>query len=140
MHAPTTYHPFAIKRILRYLKGYLGTGLHLHLRFLSTMTALFYADWARCPDTCRSITGFCIFLGANLLSWASKKQPTFSCSSREEKYKTLAITVSELLWISYLLHDLRVNINLSMITFCNNMSSTHVAKNPIYYVFSDKIY
>ena len=36
-----------------------------------------------------------------------------------------------ILWISYLLHDLHVTINLPMIIFCDNMSSTHMAKNPI---------
>jgi hypothetical protein len=31
------------------------------------------ADWAGCPDTRWSTTGYVMFLGANLVSWAAKR-------------------------------------------------------------------
>ncbi|XP_022855787.1 uncharacterized protein LOC111377007 [Olea europaea var. sylvestris] len=51
LHAPTTYHFFVIKRILRYIEG-----LHFGLIFRSStipsaLIACFDADWARCLDT-----------------------------------------------------------------------------------------
>ncbi|GJS83829.1 ribonuclease H-like domain-containing protein [Tanacetum coccineum] len=53
------------------------------------------ADWAGCPTTRRSTSGYCVFLGNNLLSWPSKRQQTLSRSSAEAEYHGVANAVDE---------------------------------------------
>jgi len=44
----------------------------------------------------RSITGYFLFLGGNLVTWRSKKQNVVARSSVEEKFKGMAQGVFEL--------------------------------------------
>ncbi|XP_026458745.1 uncharacterized protein LOC113359302 [Papaver somniferum] len=83
MHDPWEPHMQALKRILRYLQGTLDHGLFLYATTLTGLTAYSDADWAGCPDSRRSTSGYCIFLGDNLVSWSSKRQATVSRSSAE---------------------------------------------------------
>ncbi|GKA83177.1 ribonuclease H-like domain-containing protein [Tanacetum coccineum] len=62
------------------------------------------ADWAGCPNTRRSTLGTCVFLGKNLLSWSSKRQPTLSRSSAEAEYCGVVNAVAESFWLRNLLH------------------------------------
>ena len=97
LHAPTNDYFQAVKRILQYVKGTLHFGLSFTASSPATITAYFDADWAGCPDTRHSTSGYSIYLGDNLVSWSAKKQPTVSCSSCESKYHALASTATEVL-------------------------------------------
>ncbi|RVX23684.1 Retrovirus-related Pol polyprotein from transposon RE1 [Vitis vinifera] len=99
MHAPTEDHFRALKRILRYVKGIAHHGLQLHKQSTRDLLGYSDADWAGCPDTRRSTTGYAIFFGANLISWSSKKQSTVSHSSAEAEYRSLAIATADIAWI-----------------------------------------
>ncbi|PKI78139.1 hypothetical protein CRG98_001467 [Punica granatum] len=50
MHKPTTVHWSAVKRILRYLKGTITTGLHFKPGSISSLHGFSDADWAGNPD------------------------------------------------------------------------------------------
>jgi hypothetical protein len=63
-------------------------------------------DWVGCPDTRRSTSGYVVFLGANLVSWAAKQQPVVSRSSAEAEYHVVANGVAEASWMRQLLHEL----------------------------------
>ncbi|GKC30987.1 ribonuclease H-like domain-containing protein, partial [Tanacetum coccineum] len=64
------------------------------------------ADWDGCPTTRRSTSGYCVFLGNNLLSWSSKRQPTLSRSSAGAEYRGVANVVAETCWLRNLLREL----------------------------------
>ncbi|KAK9056903.1 hypothetical protein SSX86_024267 [Deinandra increscens subsp. villosa] len=131
MHAPREPHFNYLKRILRYLKGTSDHGLHLSPSKSVKLTAYSDADWGGCPDSRRSTSGYCVFLGDNLISWSSKRQPTISRSSAEAEYRGVANTAAELTWLRNLLLELHVPITQASIIYCDNISATYLSQNPV---------
>ncbi|GJX83735.1 ribonuclease H-like domain-containing protein [Tanacetum coccineum] len=103
MHDPREPHLTALKRILRYVCGTLDYGLQLYSSSTSSLVAYSDVDWAGCPTSRRSTSGYCVFLGNNLLSWSSKRQYTLSRSSAEAEYRGVANAVAETSWLRNLL-------------------------------------
>uniref|UniRef100_A0A2N9I9N7 CCHC-type domain-containing protein n=1 Tax=Fagus sylvatica TaxID=28930 RepID=A0A2N9I9N7_FAGSY len=133
MHQPGSSHFQAVKRILRYLQGTLAYGIRILSHSSLTLYGFSDADWAGCPDTRRSTTGYCIYLGANCISWASKKQATVSRSSAEAEYRAMASAAAELTWLTYLLHDLGISLPTPPVLFCDNTSALHMTVNPVFH-------
>ncbi|GJT73972.1 reverse transcriptase domain-containing protein [Tanacetum coccineum] len=59
-------------------------------------------DWAGCPTTRQSTSGYCVFLGNNLLSWSLKRQVTLSRSNVEAEYRGVANAVAKTCYAVYL--------------------------------------
>ncbi|GKC85658.1 ribonuclease H-like domain-containing protein [Tanacetum coccineum] len=76
MHDPWEPHLATLKRILRYVQGTLQFGLLLYASSGSSLVAYSDIDWVGCPATRRSTSGYCVFMGENLLSWPAKRQHT----------------------------------------------------------------
>lgn len=68
------------------------------------------AGWRGCSRTRTSTIGYTIYLGANCISWASKKQYTVARSSVVAEYRALASTAVEVTWITYILRDIGVSL------------------------------
>lgn len=88
-------------------------------------------DWAKCVNSRRSITGYCLFLGDNLISWKSKKQSTVSRSSTESEYRALATVTCEVLWLLKLMQDLGLKYKVPVSIFCDNQSAILLSLNPV---------
>ncbi|KAK1411497.1 hypothetical protein QVD17_38046 [Tagetes erecta] len=131
MHAPRQSHFDALKRILRYVKGTISMGLFLKRSSLASLVAYTDADWAGCPDTRRSTSGYCVFLGDNLLSWSSKRQTTLSRSSAEAEYRGVANVVAVICWLRNLLLELFCPPMHASIVYCDNVSAIYMTGNPI---------
>ena len=131
MHDPREPHLAALRRIVRYLQGIKQHGLQLLKHQKMNMTAYSDADWGGCPDTRRSTSGFCIYLGDNLVSWSSKRQETVSRSSSEAEYKGVANAVAETCWIRNLLLELKCPITSAMLVYCDNVSVVYLSNNPV---------
>ncbi|KAJ9564021.1 hypothetical protein OSB04_009181 [Centaurea solstitialis] len=131
MHDPRLPHLNALKGILRYLKGTLSHGLHIKASAVDRLVAYSDADWAGCPNTRRSTSGFCVYLGDNLVSWSSKRQHVVSRSSAEAEYRGIANVVAEAAWLRNLLLELSCPLSRATVVFCDNVSAMYLASNPV---------
>ncbi|XP_062104373.1 uncharacterized mitochondrial protein AtMg00810-like [Humulus lupulus] len=129
MHTPMKSHWKIVKKILRYLKGNLDFGLTLTKASTMRLTGFSDADWASDPDDRRSTSGFCIYLGDNLIYWASRKQKTVSRSSTEAEYRSLTNATVEVIWIQSLLSELRVHTHVLPTIWCDNQSTILMLAN-----------
>ena len=103
MHDPREPHLSMIKRILHYLKGTLSFSLHIGVGPIQSLVAYSDANWAACPNSRRSTSGYSVYLGDNLISWSSKRQTMVSCSSVEAEYCAVAHVVADCCWLRQLL-------------------------------------
>ena len=131
MHDPREPHLAALKRILRYIRGTLHLGLHLRPSTLDDLVVYSDADWAGCPDTRKSTSGYAVFLGDNLVSWSSKRQNTVSRSSAEAEYRAVANGVAEASWLRQLLHELHTPLRRAILVYCDNISAVYMSSNPV---------
>ncbi|XP_071725985.1 uncharacterized mitochondrial protein AtMg00810-like [Rutidosis leptorrhynchoides] len=131
MHAPHVAHMHALKRVIRYIKGTLSLGLHITSSRSRDLVSFTDADWGGCPDTRRSTSGYCVYLGDNLISWSSKRQPIVSRSSAEAEYRGVANAVSEVCWLRNLLLELKCPIPKATLVFCDNVSAIYLSGNPV---------
>jgi hypothetical protein len=133
LHAPTTSHWSAVKRILRYVKGTINLGLKISPSKSMLVSAFSDADWAGCVDDRRSTGAFAVYLGGYLISWSARKQPTVSRSSTEAEYKSLANATAEMIWVQKLLTELGVQHPSMARLWCDNLGATYLSANPIFH-------
>lgn len=84
-------------------------------------------------DDRKSIVGFTIYLGPNLVSWSSKKQVVVSRSRTEANCRALSHAASEVTLIHSLLAELHINLAIIPILWCNNQGAIALAYNSVYH-------
>ncbi|KAL8136156.1 hypothetical protein AgCh_010669 [Apium graveolens] len=119
---------------LRLTKEKVGTSTQ-GILLASTSTAQLHAysdsDWATCPMTQRSTTGFSILFGSGPISWKTKKEAVIARSSAEAEYRAMALTSCEVTWLQALLKDLGLHNLPPAMLHCDNKSAIAIAANPV---------
>jgi hypothetical protein len=70
-----------------------------------------------------------VFLDANHVSWAAKRQPVVSRSSAEAEYRGMANDVVEASWLPQLLHELHSPLQRVTLMYCDNVSVVYLSTN-----------
>ncbi|XP_074300576.1 uncharacterized protein LOC141631855 [Silene latifolia] len=83
LHQPRKEHMDAALRVVRYLKGRPGQGILLRSDSSLAILGWCDSDYAGCPLTRRSVSGWIVFVGDSPVSWKTKKQQTVSLSYAE---------------------------------------------------------
>ena len=131
MHDPREPHLQAAYRVLHYLKGNPGKGILFKKNNTLALEAYIDSDYTGSLVDRRSTTGYCTFLGGNLVTWRSKKQNVVVRSSAESEFRAIAQRLCELLWLKIILDDLKIKWDGPMKLYCDNKSAINIAHNPI---------
>lgn len=133
MQFPHEDHRNAVMRILKYIKKAPRQGLLFEDKGNTEIIGCCDADWTGSPVDRRSTSGYCVYLGGNLISWKSKKQNVVARSSAEAEYRAMATTTCELVWIKQLLQELKFGNIQQMKLRCDNQAALHIASNPVFH-------
>lgn len=133
LQKPKPQHWHAALRVLRYIKTQSGLELLMSSQKKMQLTYFCDADWAACPNTIRSVTGYLLKLGDSLISWKSKKQAIISRSSAEAAYRSLACFTAKIVWLTNLFKELNIQIEEEVSVFSNSKAALQIATNPIFH-------
>ncbi len=126
-------HLDAVRRILRYIKHTLQCGIFYEAKSQLQVHGYTDVDWAGNVLDRRSTNGFMFSFGSGVVSWSSKKQPTFALSSTEVEYKSIAIVACEVVWLQKLLSHLGQSVDALVVIYYDNISSILLANNSVYH-------
>nr|GEX00139.1 putative ribonuclease H-like domain-containing protein [Tanacetum cinerariifolium] len=127
---PTEKYLKEVKRVFRYLRGTVNTGLWYTKDSGFELTGFSDADYAGCKDSIKSTSGGAQFLGEKMVSWSSKKQDCTALSTAEAEYVSLSACCAQVLWMRTQLTDYGFNFSKILI-YCDSKSAIAISCNPV---------
>lgn len=127
-------HWVAVKRIFRYLKGSIDTGIH-YTKVSKEFTLIGYADADYAGDLAvrKSTSGFVVTLGDSAISWGSRLQKSVAQSTTEAEYVAIAECTKDILWYIQLFKDLSVHLKLPITINSDNKGAILLTQNNVFH-------
>ncbi|UYV79065.1 hypothetical protein LAZ67_17000981, partial [Cordylochernes scorpioides] len=129
MAAPVLTHWNALKRIFKYLKGTLDSGILYKRKDVIKLIGYSDADFAGDIDTRRSTSGYIFLLAGGPVTWTSQRQSVVALSTTEAKYIAASMASREAVWLKLLIKELTPNDN-PVPLMIDNQSAIRLILNP----------
>jgi hypothetical protein len=126
-------HWDAAKRVVRYLKGSRELQLVLGGDHPARLMGYTDSDYANCPDTRRSVSGYCFTLGSGMVTWSARQQKTVSLSTCEAEYVAASDAAKELAWIRTLLREIDFTQPSATPLLCDNTGGITLSEDASYH-------
>ncbi|KAL1362891.1 hypothetical protein AAHE18_03G112400 [Arachis hypogaea] len=117
--------------LYRFIVGTIRHGLRFSKFINFRIYGFCDSDWASDVDDRKSTNGFAIYLGSNLVSWASRKKTAASKSSTEAEFRGISNAVTKIVWLQNLLAELKISCSIKPIIYCDNQSVVLLSANLI---------
>jgi hypothetical protein len=85
------------------------------------------SDWAACPITQKSISGYVFMLASRPIMWMSKAQTVVTLSSTEAEYNVTSETFKQAIYMHKFFSALNTDISILIVICCNNQSTIRIA-------------
>lgn len=141
--SPSDEHWQAVKTVLRYLKGTAHFGILYHRngpgltgefhvpRPRDELVAYSDTDWAGCPHTSKSTSGYVFTLAGGPISWSSKLQPRVTLSSVEAEYLGLSHCAKETINLRQLRQEMGFAPTGPTVILGDNTGAMALARDPV---------
>jgi hypothetical protein len=131
VNAVTTDKFARLVDIIKYLKGTATYGLYLGGSVISCpLYAYCDSDWAACPNTRKSVTGFVVMCGIGAIAWKAVRQATVSRSTAESEYIAAGEVAKELQYIHQLAPDFDL-VPGCIPVGCDNSAALSLVEDPL---------
>jgi hypothetical protein len=131
MQEPHELHWKASKRILRYVQGTTGYGIHYATGCALDLMGFTDSDWVGDNTDHKSTSGYVLSLGSGPICWSSKKQSTISLSSAEVEYRGAVNVTIQALWLQNFLTELGIQFHRPTVIWCDNQSTLKFCRDPV---------
>lgn len=132
--SPRVSHMFAVKHVLRYVKGTTNFGvLYPNETRCADVDLIGFtdSDWKKDPDEKKSIAGYVSMYCIAPISWSSRKQDIVALSTCKAEYVAGALGACQAVWLKSLLEELQLRENKLVKIMMDNQSTINLAKHPV---------
>ena len=130
-HKPRERHLKGAVHCLRYLKGTATLGLCYSAQAPQELRGYTDSDFAGCPGTRKSTTGWIFTYAGAPISWKSKKQDCITTSSCEAEYVALTSGTKECLWLRDMLGEFGLSPTRPTPLHCDNEAAVRISRDTV---------